>query len=360
MWTFIQLEDLWRDGRHAARVLSRAPGHTAAIVLLLALAIGPNAAIFTLINAIFIRELPVDHPEQLVVLKRMSRGASQGMSIPLFEAFRQRLTSVSGLIGISDIVNPPLILDPAGGEEVSGVTGAMVSGNYFRILGVKAAIGRVFSEDDDRLESPDPVLVLSHAFWQRQFGGDRGVIGRSVLLSGSPFTVVGVAAQEFRAVGGDRGLGGDFWVPLNVEPLVQPGGDRRRSPDALMLRVRERLQPEVSIQQVQAQAQVVHRQLPEEIARPHSSMQADRGSRGFGDSLERQYRTPLRLLTGAVGMLLLVACANVASLLLARGGLDNARWRCGRRWAAGGRAWCGSVWWRVCCWPDWGVCSGWC
>jgi putative ABC transport system permease protein len=153
------LEDLWRDGRHAARVMRRAPGHTTAIVFLLALAIGPNAAIFTLVNAIFIRELPVDHPEQLVVLKRMSRGTSQGMSIPLFEAFRQRLTSVSGLIGISDIVNPALILDPAGGEEVSGVTGAMVSGNYFRMLGVKAAIGRVFTENDDRLESPDPVLA---------------------------------------------------------------------------------------------------------------------------------------------------------------------------------------------------------
>lgn len=193
------LEDLWRDGRHAARVLSRAPGHSTAIVLLLALAIGPNAAIFTLVNAIFIRELPVDNPEQLVVLKRMSRGTSQGMSIPLFEAFRQRLTSVSDLIGISDIVNPALILDPVGGEEASGVTGAMVSGNYFRILGVKAAIGRVFTEDDDRLESTDPVLVLSHVFWQRQFGGDRGVIGRSVLLSGSPFIVVGVATQEFRA-----------------------------------------------------------------------------------------------------------------------------------------------------------------
>jgi hypothetical protein len=121
---------LWRDGRHAARVLSRAPGHPSAIVLLLALAIGPNDAIFTLISAIFIRELPVDHPEQLVVLKRMSRGTSQGMSIPLFEEFRQRLTSVSGLIVIGDAVDSPLSLNPASGEEVSGA--AVATGNFGR------------------------------------------------------------------------------------------------------------------------------------------------------------------------------------------------------------------------------------
>jgi hypothetical protein len=144
--------------------------------------------------------------------------------------------------------------------------------------------------------------------------------GRSVLLSGSPFIVVGVASREFRALGGDRGLGGDFWIPLNMQPVVQPGGDRRRSPSASMLRVMGRLQTGVSIERVQAEARVVHRQLPEEIARPDSSIHVVRGSRGFGDNLERQYGTPLRLLTAAVGMLLLVACANVASLLMARGG----------------------------------------
>jgi hypothetical protein len=132
-----------------------------------------------------------------------------------------------------------------------------------------------------------------------------------------PFTVVGVTPAEFRAVGGDRGLGGDFWVPLNMQPV---GRDRRRNPGSSILRVMGRMREGVSTRQVQAEADVVYRQISEEVARPDSSAAVTAGSRGFGDSLATQYWTPLRLLMVAVGMLLLLACANAASLLLSRAG----------------------------------------
>ena len=319
VWTFIHLENVWRDSRHAMRGLIRARTHSVAVISLLAMAIGANVAIFSLVNALLLRDLPVERPEELIALKRMSRGTSQGMSIPLFEEFRHRLVSVSGLIGIAD-VNPPMIVDPASGAGPTDVSGAMVSGNYFRVLGVNAEVGRVFTEDDDRFEDPRPVLVLSHAFWQTQFGGDRTVVGRSVLLSGNRFTIIGVAPRELRAMGGDRGLGGDYWVPLNTQPVISGGADRRKNPGSSMLRVMGRLRSGEPLERVHAEAEVLYRQLPLQLARPESEIQVFPGNRGFGDALARQFWPPLRLLMIAVALLLVMACANVASLLLARAG----------------------------------------
>ena len=320
MWTFIQLENLWRDCRHAVRGLIRARLHSASIISLLAVAIGANVAIFSLVNALIIRELPVDRPAELVVLKRMSRGTAQGISIPLFEELRQRLSSVSGLFAVAD-VSPQLMLDSntAAGDSPDAV-GALVSGNYFQVLRVSAAVGRMFGEGDDRFEDPNPVVVLSHGFWQTQFGGDRTVVGRSILLGGSRFTIIGVAPRELRALGGDRGLGGDYWVPLNMQPVISGGTDRRRNPGASMLRVMGRLREGSSIEQVQAEADVLYRQLPTQLARPESAVRAFPGNRGFGDALARQYWPPLRWLAVGVALLLVMACANVASLLLARAG----------------------------------------
>ena len=317
MRTFLTVDDLWRDVRHAVRGLRRAPIHSASIVTLLALAIGANVAIFSLVNALLLRELPVDRPGDLVAVKRMSRGTSQGMSMSLFEAVRQRVTTVD-LIAIADVSAP--LADAAAAADVTDATGVMVTGNYFQVLRAGATLGRLIGEDDDRFADPRPVMVLSHALWTRRFGGDRAVVGRSVLLAGHRFTIVGVAAKELRALGGDRGIGADYWIPLNMQPVVSGGADRRRNPGASMLRVMGRRREGASIQQVQAEFDVLYRQLPAPVARPESTLQALAGSRGFGEALAAQYWPSLRVLMAGVALLLVMACANIASLLLARAG----------------------------------------
>jgi predicted permease len=312
-----RLECLWRESRLAVRSLTRARWHSAAIVALLAVAIGANVAMFSLVNAVMLRELPVQRPAELVAVKRMSRDVSQGVSFPLYEALRERWQSMSGLIAVGD-VSPAFSLDAASSAGVENVFGTMVSGNYFRVLGVNVAVGRALTEDDDRFEDPRPVIVISHTLWQTRFGGAPEVVGRSVWLAGSRFTIVGITPAAFRNLGGDRGIGGDYWVPLNMQPIVGRGGDRRRNAGASMLRVMGRLRDGVSMRQAQAEAAVLTGQLSTTVLMASTTIHVFDGSRGLGDATARRYWPALRLLSVTVALILLMACANIASLLLAR------------------------------------------
>jgi predicted permease len=320
MWAFNRMEDLWRDVRHATRVLRRTPGHTVAIILLLATGIGANAAIFSVISATFIRDLPVSLPEQLVVLNRTSgaplpAGAPSftgGFSIPLFEDLRHALTSVSGLVAIGDLANPRLTFAQDANEELNDISGSIVSGNYFQVLGVPMALGRALTANDDHFDDPNSVIVLSHALWTTHLGGDPNAIGQRLFLSGRPFTIIGVTAEQFQGLGS---LGGDFWVPLNLQPVVRPGGDVRRNRGSSWLRVVGRLKPQVSLQQARSEVTLLSGRITAESQVP--MIQVDPGRRGF-DDVRSQYGTTLQVLITAVGILLLTTCANVASLLLAR------------------------------------------
>ena len=312
----------WRDVRHAARVLRRTPAHTAAVTLLVALGVGATCAIFALANALFLRELPVHRPGELVQLRRMARGTSQGLSIPLFEEFRGRLTSAECVVGVGDVRNASMASNNRRSDPFE-IDGVIVSGNYFRCLGIGTALGRPLTDDDDRLQAPNAVIVLSHAAWVRHFGGDPAVIAASVSIAGSRFTVVGVTPRALRGLAGDRGVGGDFWVPLSMQPVVQPGGDRRRNPASSNLRVMARLTEGAAIGRTASEVAIVYGQTPEPIARPGSSMEVTPANRGFAGALGREYAMPLRVLSATSVLLLLITCANVAGLLLIRSGASQ-------------------------------------
>lgn len=314
---WLRIDEWWRDLRHSGRNLWRFPVHTTTIVSLLALALGATVTVFSLVNALVIRELPVERPEELIAIKRMSKGAAQGISVPLFEELRTRMTSTA-LAAVSDV---PLPIAPADGTLVDAaeIPAVLVSGTYFEVLGVQPAVGRLIGQEDDRFADPRSVAVLSHGLWTTRFGGDRGVVGRDLLVPGGRLTVIGVAPKEFRAMAGDRGLGGDLYLPLNLQPMVG-GTDRRRNPGSSILRVFARLTAGGSIDRVQVEAGAIYRHLPPPLSRPDSSLEVTSARRGFGNQLATQYWPPLRVLFVAALLLLAIACANIAGLLIARAG----------------------------------------
>ena len=322
MRTFTTFDDLRRDLAHAVRVLRRTPGQTAAIILLLAVGIGANAAIFGLVDAILLRDLPVADPKELVVVTRVRTdisgapdiGAAQ-FSTPLFNKFQASITSMD-VVAVGDLSNPQFKLTANAVEEVPDTDGFLVSGGFFQLLGVQPMLGRAFTAEDDRPENPHAVIVLSHSFWRRVFDSDRSVIGRNVYLYGTPFAILGVMPETF------RGIGRDFWVPLNMQPVAGGGEDIRQNLGRTWWRVLGRVKPGFSRDQAQSEAEVFFNQLNTAAAgQPPVKVALLPGNRSFTlNMLDQQYGSPLRILMWAVILLLLIACANVGSILLARAG----------------------------------------
>ncbi|MEO8596660.1 MAG: ABC transporter permease [Candidatus Solibacter sp.] len=311
MWTITRVEDVFREVRQAARVLRRTPGHSIAVITLLALGIGANAAMFSLVNALFIRELPVYEPERLVAV-------SPGWPTALLDDFRRAQTSFSSILA-NGSVGATVLSTPAG-EQLAGVSGGTVSGNYFQVLGVQAALGRVFTEADDSPGDPQPVLVISHAFWRRQFGGDPNALGQRILLAGTPFSIIGIAPAAFTGI--SPGVARDFWVPLHALFVTVPEGDARRRRSYPWLSTIARLKPGVSVMQAQAESEAVYSQIAPPPTQPEgnrrSRVRVEPASRGSG-GIRGQLTTPIQILAGTVIVVLLVVWANVATLLLARG-----------------------------------------
>jgi len=314
VWTFHHLEDLWRELRQATRFLRRAPGHTAAIVALLALGIGLNGAMFSLVNAIFIRDLPVHEPQRLATLNTQ-------WSTPVFEEFRDAQTSFAGILATGSLIGT--VVTTEAGEQLSQASGGIASGNYFHVLGVFAVLGRVFTEEDDRPSDPQPALVISHAFWKRQFGGNAQVLGQRMFLSGTPFIVIGVTPEGF--LGEMPGRPRDFWVPLSMQPVADPQGDLRRNRGFHWLSVIGRIKPGATLQQAQAEAEMIYGRLigvaqagRSQQRNPGTLIRIEPGSRGL-DHIRRRFGTQLWILGATVAIVLLIVCVNVATLLLARG-----------------------------------------
>lgn len=323
------MSNLLQDLRFATRTFAKSPAFVAVAVLSLALGIGANTAIFTLTDQLLLRMLPVKHPEQLVLLSARGQhyGNNQGMnriSYPMYQDFRDRNQVFSGMFCFRET---PMSLSYGGRTE--RVAGELVSGNYFPLLGAGAALGRVFTADDDKFQRQHPIAVLSHGYWLRRFAGDPGVIGRKIVINGFPLTIVGVSQAGYS--GTDPSSAPEVRVPMMMSKQLAGFldlNDRR----SRWVTAFGRLKPGVEIEKAKASLQPIFHQIldmevqqaPFAKASPHMkqaflkmSMDVLPASKGRS-YLRRQFSKPLLVLTATVALVLLIACANVANLLIAR------------------------------------------
>ncbi len=319
----IYLDALLQDRRYTCRFLAKEKTFAITVLVTVALSTGSTAAVFTLVDRLLLRALPVRAPEQLVSLGTPGRNVDLNPSYfshAFYEHLRDSTSVFGNLIATSTAVSSGINLTD--GSRTDRVRGELVSGNYFDVLGVGAATGRVLARQDDRTPGAHPVLVLSHAFWQRRFAGAPDIVGRTLSVNGHPFTVVGVAGSGF--FGTRPGFGPDFWAPLMMVEAVSAGSMAPRRRNDNYLELMSRLEPGSNVEQAQAAATTIYRNWLEEGRAPTANQSPSKATLELtpartGYSLLRgQYRQPLLILMAAVTLLLLIACANVATLLVAR------------------------------------------
>ena len=312
------LESLVADLRYAARALRASPAFALVAVLSLALGIGANTAIFSLVDAVMLRSLPVSHPEELVQVNIGDDGAE--VTNPIWEAVRDR----GGLFAAAAAFAPRRF-DLASGGEARYALGNWVSGGYFGMLGVRPALGRLLVPDDDR-RGCAATVVLSHGFWRSEMGGDPRVVGRALALDGHPFTIVGVADASFTGL--EVGRAPQVYAPICAEAVVEGKGSTLDNRSVWMYNIVARLAPGVTLADARARLAaaspaIFTATLPGDWdARGQqeylSNVLTPEAATNGLSALRVRYRQPLLVLMGVVGVVLLIACANVANLLLAR------------------------------------------
>jgi predicted permease len=338
----LALSSVGADIRYGFRQLRRSPGFTSVALITLALGIGANTAIFSLIDAALLKMLPVRHPEQLVQLKSISPTfpVNDAFSFTAVKAFRERTQVFAGVIALRRMHNIDFEVDGRGGLANL----QLVSGNYFSVLGVNAVLGRTLLPADESVAGQNAVAVLGYDYWRSRFALDPGVIGKTILLNNAAYTIVGVTAPEFYGV--QPGERVDVSVPLTTMSLVNPGFaatglpyDVLKAPYRNWLYVIARLAPGVTPEKATASRGPVYAEITREAAAGLAGLPVDSPAvrsaflqlrlridpAGQGQAaLREQFSKPLWVVMAIVGLLLLVTCANVANLLLARA---NARER---------------------------------
>jgi predicted permease len=310
------VDSAWLDLRYAFRTVRRAPGFAAVATLTLALGIGATTAIFSLLEAVVLRSLPVRNPDELVLIPG-------SLQYPVFQNFRQHAHIFSDLAASSGVTQLDVEI-PGGTRERTPIS--LVSGSYFATLGVDASLGRTFTAIEDTVPGQHPVAVVSHAYWLRAFGGDPAAIGRVIRITGTPITIVGVAPRAF--FGENVGVAPDAWVPLTMWGHVVPGRNPLQNGGQGWLQMIGRVRPGVPTSGAHPELTAAFRRALEEIFGPALSPDARRDiaraairfePAGKGVSAFRTaFARPLELLMGAVVLVLLITCANIANLLLAR------------------------------------------
>jgi putative ABC transport system permease protein len=316
----VWLESILADLRYAARVLRASPGFTLVAMLSIGLGIGANTAIFSLLDAVMLKSLPVSHPEELV---QVSLDDNDELTNPLWEQLRDRKDLFSSVFAFSSGGQPRF--DLASGGESRPVSGAWVSGGFFDGLGVRPAAGRLLRPADDFRGCP-PVAVLSYGFWQSEHGGAAEAVGKILSLDGHPFEIVGVTAPSFFGV--DVGRAPQVYAPLCAEAVVRGPDSRLDNRSAWFLHVMGRPRPGEPAEALRARLAtasqaVLAATLPADFDAEgqrrylSGSLRLKEAAKGLSD-LRLRYREALFILMGVVGLVLLIACANVANLLLAR------------------------------------------
>jgi putative ABC transport system permease protein len=298
------METLLRDIRYGVRSLLKRPGFTAIALIALALGIGANTAIFTLVNAVLVRPLPFAEPDRLVWMWGNIRNGSNRASVspPDFLDYRKQTTTFEEFAAFFSI---PVPLNLTGDGEPERLTASGVTGNYFQALGVKPALGRTFLLENEKPGS-DQVAVLSYRLWQKRFGGDPGILNKTVTLDGKTFQVLGVMQPNFSFP-----QFAELWLPINFD--ISPGMKQRK---AHFMRPIGKLKAGATLAQAQADIDAVARRLEEQY--PDTNKGWNLRLVSLREQLVGNSRPTLFILFGAVGFVLLIACANVANLLLVR------------------------------------------
>jgi predicted permease len=327
----VWLDSLVRDLRYGVRTLAKNPAFTLIALATLALGIGANTAMFSLLDQVVLRLLPVRDPERVVIVRETGNhyGNSYGpntISWPMFEDLRDNNQVFTGMF-----CRFPATVTIIGGDRAAQISAELVSGSYFPILGVGAALGRTIAPDDDAVPDSRPVVVLSYSFWRSYFDGDRSIVGRTINLNSYAMTVIGVAQPGFDGV--ELGVPAKVFVPIMMKTEMTPHSDglkdRRRR--LSWVTAYGRLKPGVSMEQAQLSLQpLMHSILEMEVQQPEFTRSATPADRepflrnraellpGSENDLREDMRKPLWLLVALTGAVLLLACANLANLLLAR------------------------------------------
>jgi predicted permease len=350
IWVYGTLQALVQDLRYGLRLMGRAPGFTIVAVVSLALGIGANTAIFSVVDSLMLRMLPVRDPDRLVEVGIVDYSIGDvsvsSLSYPAYARLRDNNEVFDGLMatgaGGSQTIafdEPDKAAHSAAGNDQAGqvetVKLALVSGNYFSTLGVNPVLGRAIAPDDDRAGSSQAVAVISYSYWKRRLALDPAVIGRTFTVGNAPFSVIGVAAPAF--FGTEVGQSTDIFVPMAMQPALNRGNSNLESFGSLWLTLMGRLKPGMTEAQAAAGLNTTYRRVLEERAeimkdpkipadgqavirdeylRQHVAVSP--GGKG-PSTLRKNFSKPLAILMGIVGMVLLIACANIANLMLARG-----------------------------------------
>lgn len=320
--------------RYGFRMVARNPGFTTVAVLIMALGIGANTSVFSVFDRVILQLLPVENPRELVLIE-IDGPEAPGMansdnhqtvhSYPQYRDFRDRTEVFSGMLARTSV---PLVFTH--GSEAHRAAGELVSGNFFNVLGIQAARGRLFSDEDDRKEGGHPVAVISYAFWQRYFGEREDIVGEQVLLNGIPMTIIGVTPTQF--TGAMTGRAPDVYVTLAMRKQIRPvvyATDRLPERMVRSFNILARLKPGVTLQQASAAMQGIWRGIQEQeldelgtrirdkdefLARSLRLVPAWQGI----DTLRRAVEKPLLSVTALAALVLLIACVNIAGLLVTR------------------------------------------
>lgn len=329
------MENLFKDIRYGLRGLLKRKGFAAIAVLTLALGIGANTAIFTLVNAVMLKSLPVEKPEELVLFSDSTGEGTSNEDTPRtgkwnlfsyasYDYFRNHNQSFQDIAAIRSGSNRLSVRKPDS-EAVARGAGQLVSGNYFSVLGVRAARGRVLTNEDDK-PGAQPAAIISHRYWEQELNSDPSVVGKNFIINGTNFTVVGVTPRDFFGERVRRPP--DFWLPLTFQPQIELRESYLTDNQVYFLMVMGRLKPGTTLAQAQATTNLALQQFLTEQAGGKLTEERKQGiqntyatlveGQGGISGLRKAYSKPLRMLLAIVGMVLLIACANVGSLLLSR------------------------------------------